>query len=94
MQQKGFELVMGVVGQNDVQAGDIGARDDLCGIGRVVDQQIERAAGGLIVEGEIATEGGLTVERFAELQLDRNFAPLTLVQMKSLEPLAFEIAGL
>ena len=31
----------------------------------------------------------LTVERFAELQLDRNFAPLTLVQMRALEPLAF-----
>lgn len=34
------------------------------------------------------------VERFAELQLDRDFAPLTLVQMKNLEPLAFERAGL
>ncbi|PNG32204.1 phage head morphogenesis protein [Pseudomonas protegens] len=39
-------------------------------------------------------EGGLSVERFAELQLDRNFAPLTLEQMKMLEPLAFERAGL
>ncbi|WP_421549121.1 minor capsid protein [Pseudomonas sp. QD4] len=39
-------------------------------------------------------EGGLSVERFAELQLDRNFAPLTLKQMKVLEPLAFEHAGL
>ena len=37
-------------------------------------------------------EGGLSVERFAELQLDRNFAPLTLKQMKALEPLAFERA--
>jgi len=46
------------------------------------------------VRGKLFREGGLSVERFAELQLDRNFAPLTLVQMKSLEPLAFERAGL
>lgn len=39
-------------------------------------------------------DGGLTLERFAELQLDRNFAPLTLAQMKKLEPLAFERASL
>ncbi|MFK3641242.1 minor capsid protein [Pseudomonas protegens] len=39
-------------------------------------------------------EGGLSVERFAELQLDRNFSPLTLAQMKALEPLAFERAGI
>lgn len=37
-------------------------------------------------------EGGLSVERFAELQLDRNFSPLSLAQMKALEPLAFERA--
>lgn len=39
-------------------------------------------------------EGGLSVERFAELQLDRNFAPLTLMQMRALEPLAFEKSGI
>lgn len=38
-------------------------------------------------------EGGLSVERFAELQLDRSFSPLTLMQMQALEPLAFERAG-
>lgn len=37
-------------------------------------------------------DGGLTLERFTELQLDRNFRPLTLAQMKALEPLAFEEA--
>ncbi|MDF2490951.1 MAG: phage head morphosis protein, partial [Pseudomonas sp.] len=31
---------------------------------------------------------------FSELQLDRNFRPLTLEQMKGLEPLAFERAGI
>ncbi|RQO62236.1 minor capsid protein [Pseudomonas sp. KBW05] len=46
------------------------------------------------VRAKLFREGGLTVERFAELQLDRNFAPLTLKQMKVLEPLAFERAGL
>ena len=46
------------------------------------------------VRARLFREGGLSVERFAELQLDRNFAPLTLVQMKGLEPLAFERAGI
>ena len=46
------------------------------------------------VRAKLFREGGLTVERFAEMQLDRNFAPLTLVQMKGLEPLAFERAGI
>ncbi|MBP0943100.1 minor capsid protein [Pseudomonas alliivorans] len=39
-------------------------------------------------------EGGLTLKRFAELQLDRNFKPLSLAEMKLLEPLAFDKAGL
>lgn len=38
--------------------------------------------------------GGLTAERFAELNLGKNFEPLTLEQMRQLEPLAFEKAGL
>jgi len=39
-------------------------------------------------------DGGLSADRFAALQLDRNFQPLTLEQMKALEPLAFLKAGL
>lgn len=39
-------------------------------------------------------DGGLSPERFAELQLDRNFKPLTLEQMRELEPRAFERAGI
>ncbi|MHC5789951.1 minor capsid protein [Pseudomonas idahonensis] len=46
------------------------------------------------VRGKLFRKGGLTVERFAELQLDRNFAPLSLAQMKRLEPLAFERASI
>ena len=46
------------------------------------------------VRAKLFREGGLSIERFSELQLDRNFSPLTLVQMKALEPLAFERAGL
>lgn len=38
--------------------------------------------------------GGLSAERFAELNLGKNFEPLTLDQMRKLEPLAFERAGL
>jgi hypothetical protein len=41
------------------------------------------------VRAKLLCEGGLTVERFSELQLDHNFSPLTLVQMRALEPLAF-----
>ncbi|SCZ74112.1 MULTISPECIES: minor capsid protein [unclassified Pseudomonas] len=43
---------------------------------------------------KLLRDGGLSVVRFNELQLDRNFSPLTLEQMKALEPLAFEKAGL
>ena len=52
------------------------------------DQAIGKARGALF------RNGGLSVKRFAELQLDRNFAPLNLAQMKELAPLAFERAGL
>jgi SPP1 gp7 family putative phage head morphogenesis protein len=46
------------------------------------------------IRAKLLRDGGLSVERFSELQLDRNFSPLTLDQMKALEPLAFEKAGL
>jgi SPP1 gp7 family putative phage head morphogenesis protein len=52
------------------------------------DQAIGKARGALF------RSGGLTTERFSELQLDRNFKPLNLEQMKALEPLAFERAGI
>jgi hypothetical protein len=39
-------------------------------------------------------EGGLSADKFAELQLDRNFEPLTLAEMRALEPEAFKNAGL
>ncbi|WP_312450073.1 minor capsid protein [Stutzerimonas nitrititolerans] len=39
-------------------------------------------------------DGGLSAKRFAELQLDRRFMPLTLDQMKALEPAAFRRAGI
>ncbi len=46
------------------------------------------------VRGKLFRDGGLTAERFAALQLDKNFKPLTLDQLKELEPFAFEQAGL
>ncbi|RON05156.1 minor capsid protein [Pseudomonas brassicacearum] len=46
------------------------------------------------VRAKLFREGGLSVQRFAELQLDRNFAPLTLARMKALEPLAFAKSGI
>lgn len=44
--------------------------------------------------GKLLRDGGLTAQRFAELQLGKNFQPLTLAQMRNLEPLAFARAGL
>ena len=37
-------------------------------------------------------DGGLTAERFAELNLNRNFKPLTLSEMRQKEPEAFKLA--
>lgn len=39
-------------------------------------------------------DGGLTPERFAELNLGRDFEPLTLPEMRAIEPDAFKRAGL
>lgn len=39
--------------------------------------------------GKLLRDGGLSSQRFQELQLGKNFAPLTLEQMKRLEPVAF-----
>lgn len=42
---------------------------------------------------QLFRSGGLTSEEFARLNLNRNFMPLTLEEMKAKEPLAFERAG-
>lgn len=46
------------------------------------------------VRGKLFRDGGLSAERFAQLQLNSSFAPLTLEQMQKLEPLAFRRAGI
>lgn len=46
------------------------------------------------VRAALFRDGGLSADRFAALQLDRNFQPLTLAEMAKLEPLAFERAGI
>lgn len=43
--------------------------------------------------GKLLRDGGLSSERFAALQLNRNFEPMTLEQMRALEPTAFKRAG-
>lgn len=43
---------------------------------------------------KLLREGGLSRNRFKELQLHRNFKPRTLEDMRKLEPLAFERAGI
>lgn len=42
--------------------------------------------------GALLRNGGLSSERFAQLQLNKNFKPLTLGDMRKLEPLAFSRA--
>lgn len=44
--------------------------------------------------GKLLRNGGLTVDRFTELQLHKNFEPMTLSDIRRVEPLAFERAGL
>ena len=45
-------------------------------------------------KGELFRSGGLSADKFAQLQLDKNFKPLTLKEMREREPLAFKKAGL
>lgn len=44
--------------------------------------------------GKLLRNGGISSGRFAELQLGKNFEPLTLKEMKELEPFAFEKANI
>ena len=44
--------------------------------------------------GQLFRDGGLTPTRFAELNLGRDFEPLTLAEMRDIEPSAFVKAGL
>lgn len=43
--------------------------------------------------GKLMRNGGLSSERFSELQIGKQFEPLTLDEMRKLEPIAFEKAG-
>lgn len=44
--------------------------------------------------GKLLRNGGISADRFAELQMGKNFKINTLAQMRELEPLAFERANL
>lgn len=44
--------------------------------------------------GKLFRDGGLSAERFAQLQLGASFEPLTLEEMKKLDPRAFSRAGI
>lgn len=46
------------------------------------------------IRGKLLRNGGLSSAEFAALQLDKNFRPLTLDEMKALQPHAFELAGI
>lgn len=43
---------------------------------------------------KLLRDGGLSAQRFQELQLGKNFEPMTLEQMRKLEPVAFERASI
>lgn len=47
-----------------------------------------------VKRGSLFRDGGLSSDMFAKLQLDKNFKPLTLEDMKKLEPLAFDRANI
>jgi len=46
------------------------------------------------VRAKLMNEGGLSAKKFGELNLSNQFKPLTLAEMKKLEPTAFEKAGI
>lgn len=46
------------------------------------------------MRGKLFRDGGLSADEFARLQLDKNFKPITLAEMKEKAPLAFQRAGL
>ena len=47
-----------------------------------------------VTRGQLFRKGGLSAKRFAQLQLDKNFKPRTLDNIRSLEKQAFADAGL
>ena len=46
-----------------------------------------------VTRGKLLRNGGLTAEEFARLSLDKNFRPLTLVEMRAKRPEVFEEAN-
>ena len=46
------------------------------------------------VRGKLFRDGGLSSEDFAKLNVNNNYEPLTLKEMRSKDPIAFERAGL
>lgn len=44
--------------------------------------------------GKLFREGGLSADRFAEITVGRNFRPLSIAEMKELEPVAFAKIGM
>lgn len=45
------------------------------------------------VRGKLLRDGGIDAQKFADLQFDKNFQPLTLDEMRRLEPEVFKRAG-
>lgn len=43
--------------------------------------------------GKLLRNGGISIQQFSRLQLDKNFQPLTLEDAAKIDPLAFEAAG-
>lgn len=46
------------------------------------------------MRGKLLRDGGLSIKEFTDLQLDRNFQPLTLEEMRKLKPNAFDKANI
>lgn len=61
-----------------------------------LDKQTEKAQVEVLgpTRAKLFQDGGMTPERFRQLQFDKNFEPLTLDEMRVIEPEAFKKAGL
>jgi hypothetical protein len=47
-----------------------------------------------VERGKLLRDGGMSADQFAKLQLNSNFQPLTLDQMRKKAPQAFKLAGI
>lgn len=82
--------------ERDPETGEIGKVDAKLSYYGWLKTQNESVQDSIIgpTRGKLLRDGGISSERFSELQLGKNFEPLTLAEMRKLDPVAFTKAGL